>query len=1044
MAIDDKKKLVSRDIYWFKESSAKVTAFPQDYFSGCDIGINFENERMADVLSLQFTLQEQLRPVYGYSSRVYDTLAVGNRIVTGQVAIAFSSSKRMKDLIKKSDENIKKRMPADVVKEITNISATVPVGVSINYAGIAQLGVEGGPSPGVSWDDVDLTGDTRVDIVNIAKSLKGSAYVWGASGQIIDRITWDSLVKIYDKNNSNGHYSQSHYSKSAGKRGFDCRGFVHYVYKQAGIKIGLNKVTTMVAQSTGDFAKISKAQLKPGDVVCVGSVGNYSHIGIYIGDGKIIEAANRDKGVVESSLSQSRWTDCYTCLRQPAKAAKPQTTLPSNWTGPQMGALSLDYREVEKCRGPELWNKRYSSRNVSVDELNREVISSDEFAYEAENSFLKFRQKNLDYTGLRYMPVDKVNKIILYHSVQYPVDIEDLQYQMKMKGKGGVGIHFLIKKDGVIQTGMPVCFSVEKDAAIHIMLEGYFDKEFDGNLTTFKPENLPPTKDQMDALIGLIDDLKSQMTGLNSIYAYREYLVSNKQGKIGEETSPGVLFPMLDIGQLTGLDRPTNVAHQFFNFYLNKYGANNLDDLLEKEMSQENEEIEVRLSAPASMVTNDGGGGKSYPADYIVKKYESGGAINKITYDSNDHYAFGIYQFNADSGLHALMTYLSKKNTTIYNMLKGANSTSYYDTTEYQNKWLAVCNKYPQEFAKLQYDHAYEKYCVGAINDAKRIAKNMGVNFKYSDTIAFKNMAWSCAVQCGNGGFQSVITKTFMNKAACEKDQKSFIEEFYLAKTAYFKSIPKWSEQLKTNVINSRVKGEIKIAMEMIGASTSQNFEFALLDIAVNDGGGGSVTISKTISGTIKSGTKNSYVKELQQGLNANGANLTVDGSFGPKTIEAVKAFENKNNLKGKILVNNTINQAGWDVFRKALESNGSMNASGKLAVNATPGSGMYGATNGATISELTSSIWGFNDIETKKDETQAYFYNDSTPYVQLSGIDVTIRYGYDFDGKTYANESPTRIEKLKNVQLRSVGKQIAPTGEVIAEIYEFIARDIE
>lgn len=47
----------------------------------------------------------------------------------------------------------------------------------------------------------------------------------------------------------------------------------------------------------------------------------------------------------------------------------------------------------------------------------------------------------------------------------------------------------------------------------------------------------------------------------------------------------------------------------------------------------------------------------------------------------------------------------------------------------------------------------------------------------------------------------------------------------------------------------------------------------------------------------LKRGSKGNEVKELQILLNRVGYNLDVDGSFGPKTVVAVKDFQRKNNL---------------------------------------------------------------------------------------------------------------------------------------------------
>ena len=43
-------------------------------------------------------------------------------------------------------------------------------------------------------------------------------------------------------------------------------------------------------------------QLRPGDLLYFGKGKTVSHIGIYVGDGKYVHAANRRKGVVEAAL----------------------------------------------------------------------------------------------------------------------------------------------------------------------------------------------------------------------------------------------------------------------------------------------------------------------------------------------------------------------------------------------------------------------------------------------------------------------------------------------------------------------------------------------------------------------------------------------------------------------------------------------------------------------------------------------------------------------------------------------------------------------
>ncbi|ALC88194.1 hydrolase [Bacillus sp. FJAT-22090] len=76
------------------------------------------------------------------------------------------------------------------------------------------------------------------------------------------------------------------------KAGFDCSGFIGYVYKQQGVKLPR---TAAGMYSTGKAVK--KANLAVGDLVFFNTTGKgVSHAGIYIGSGKFIHASS-SKGV---------------------------------------------------------------------------------------------------------------------------------------------------------------------------------------------------------------------------------------------------------------------------------------------------------------------------------------------------------------------------------------------------------------------------------------------------------------------------------------------------------------------------------------------------------------------------------------------------------------------------------------------------------------------------------------------------------------------------------------------------------------------------
>ena len=81
--------------------------------------------------------------------------------------------------------------------------------------------------------------------------------------------------------------------------GFDCSGFVYYVYQQFGIT--LNRVAQEQAQNG---VPVDPSALQPGDVLCFYSGSSYiGHAGIYIGNGMFVHAQNSVTGVVITELA---------------------------------------------------------------------------------------------------------------------------------------------------------------------------------------------------------------------------------------------------------------------------------------------------------------------------------------------------------------------------------------------------------------------------------------------------------------------------------------------------------------------------------------------------------------------------------------------------------------------------------------------------------------------------------------------------------------------------------------------------------------------
>jgi cell wall-associated NlpC family hydrolase len=94
-------------------------------------------------------------------------------------------------------------------------------------------------------------------------------------------------------------------------RGFDCSGFVQRVYMDA-FKISLPRTTKMMMK-TGK--RVTKDQLKIGDLVFFHPTRKYYHVGIYMGNG-IFMHASTSKGVMKSKLDLKYWRRSYVKARR--------------------------------------------------------------------------------------------------------------------------------------------------------------------------------------------------------------------------------------------------------------------------------------------------------------------------------------------------------------------------------------------------------------------------------------------------------------------------------------------------------------------------------------------------------------------------------------------------------------------------------------------------------------------------------------------------------------------------------------------------------
>ena len=97
--------------------------------------------------------------------------------------------------------------------------------------------------------------------------------------------------------------------------GFDCSGFVHYVFAHAiGLRLPANSAEQFLAG-----VKVKRNDMQPGDLVFFRTRGRkrISHVGIYLDNGRFIHSPSAGKSVEVSSLADAYWSKRFAGARRP-------------------------------------------------------------------------------------------------------------------------------------------------------------------------------------------------------------------------------------------------------------------------------------------------------------------------------------------------------------------------------------------------------------------------------------------------------------------------------------------------------------------------------------------------------------------------------------------------------------------------------------------------------------------------------------------------------------------------------------------------------
>ena len=153
------------------------------------------------------------------------------------------------------------------------------------------------------------------DLVNKFRYAISNAwgYIWGTAGVEWTKAKQDALNKTTDANRAN---SRKYGSQWIGHMVADCSGLFVWAFKQLGGSIyhGSDTIWHSYCMNKGEMVKGARddgQELKPGTAVfCYNKEKNNRwHIGLFIGNGLVIEAAGAKQGVITSKLTDKKWAE---------------------------------------------------------------------------------------------------------------------------------------------------------------------------------------------------------------------------------------------------------------------------------------------------------------------------------------------------------------------------------------------------------------------------------------------------------------------------------------------------------------------------------------------------------------------------------------------------------------------------------------------------------------------------------------------------------------------------------------------------------------
>ena len=146
----------------------------------------------------------------------------------------------------------------------------------------------------------------NIGLVDYVKKMIGTPYWWGTFGQFGTKALYDAKKKQYPY-----AYNWSYQNKMANMKVHDCSGLIKgYLWCETPLS-SPNYVGSQDVNAAGFYMNspqrgyVNDIPEIPGLLVFYGSL---EHIGVYIGNGEVVQCANLDLGCIKTKLkSDSNW-----------------------------------------------------------------------------------------------------------------------------------------------------------------------------------------------------------------------------------------------------------------------------------------------------------------------------------------------------------------------------------------------------------------------------------------------------------------------------------------------------------------------------------------------------------------------------------------------------------------------------------------------------------------------------------------------------------------------------------------------------------------